>query len=154
MNTYSVLTVIGGIIGIIVTGAAVYTIWSVAEARKNRGKAGGGEVGREAGDALRRWTVMDYAALALFATGALLMSADLMAVMRDRESYPYYHYGYLFSAFIFMFVGMMFMAARLAVVLGSGNDKTPDKAEGVSTPKAQSSLHNDHGQPYQADESH
>lgn len=60
---------------------------------------------------------MDYAALFVFMIGAMLLLSDLIAVHRDRASYPYYHYGYLFSAFIFMLVGMLVTVLRLGLLL-------------------------------------
>jgi len=143
---YSVLTITGGVIGLIVTGAAVFVAWSGIEAARRdkleNKQADGGESSRM--ESLRRWTVMDYAALTLFVLGSLLLFADLIAVSRDRESYPYYHYGYLFSAFIFMIVGMLFTTVRLGVLL-----HRPKNLNHVSD--GLPPLHHEHGEPYKAD---
>ena len=118
---YFVLALCGGILGLFVTGAAVFTIWSVMDTARKRkqdnGSGGHTAQATELADALRRWTVMDYASLFIFVIGALLLLSDLFAVARDRASYPFYHYGYLFAAFIFMTVGMLVIVLRLAIVL-------------------------------------
>lgn len=139
---YTTLVIIGGFIGLIVTGAAFYTVWLVMEQRKQQSSdlaVEHNDQGVKRGDVLRSWTAMDYAAIGVFVIGLMLIIADLFAVIRDRDSYPYYHYGYLFSAFIFVLVGMMFMVVRLGVLLN-----LPMKTEPTF-------LH-DHNKPDQADE--
>jgi uncharacterized membrane protein len=138
---YTTLVIIGGFIGLIVTGAAFYTVWSVMEQRKQQSDLGKGHKGHKVkhGDVLRSWTAMDYAAIGVFVIGILLIIADLFAVIRDRASYPYYHYGYLFCAFIFVLVGMMFMVIRLGVIL---------------SPPVEPTLPHDHNQPDKTDEAH
>lgn len=121
---YTVLMIFGGIVGLIVTGAAFYTVWSVMEMRKQAHSV-------KIRDAMRSWTAMDYGAIGVFMIGMMLLLADLFAVIRDRESYPYYHYGYLLCAIIFVLIGMMFMVVRLGVIVHSA-------------PKAESTFpHND-----------
>jgi hypothetical protein len=152
---YTILIIFGGCIGLIVTGAAFYTVWSVMEMRKQQLHqqqqkqhiqqlditAGYTGQSVEIRDILRSWTAMDYGAIGVFVIGMMLLIADLFAVIRDRESYPYYHYGYLFSAIIFVLVGMMFMVVRLGVILRS-------------PPKAEPTLLDDDNEPSQTNESH
>ncbi|MEX2414513.1 MAG: hypothetical protein WD424_00095 [Paenibacillaceae bacterium] len=150
---YTILITIGGFIGLIVTGAAFYTVWSVMEQRKQQSGLVAGHVDQSVmhRDVLHSWTAMDYAAIGVFVIGVMLMIADLFAVIRDRESYPYYHYGYLFSAFIFVLVGMMFMVVRLGVIL------RPDPnipAEVTSAPESKSTFLHDDNQPDKTDETH
>lgn len=125
---YMTLAIAGSILGLVVTGAVVFTVWRVLDAAKS------GDSDFTA--ALRRWTVMDAAAVLVFVIGSLLLLSDLLAVMRDRSSYPYYHYGYLFVAFILMVVGMLVMVTRLAVVLrprSASADQRDEPAEADET---------------------
>ncbi|WP_409345804.1 hypothetical protein [Paenibacillus sp. MBLB4367] len=117
-----ILAIIAGMIGIAVTGAAFYTIWYLFEQwKKQQASAGEGTarptVSETAGALLLRWTVLDYAVLLLMAAGMLLLLADVLGVIRDRSSYPDYHYGYLLAGTAFAFLGMLFMLVRLLVVL-------------------------------------
>jgi hypothetical protein len=143
---YMTLTIIGGIVGLVVTGAAFYTVWIAYEANKRLRET---NVDSDEHPLWRRWTVMDYAALGLFAIGALFMFSDLLAIMRDRHSYPFYHYGYLFIAFIFMLIGMLFMVVRLGVIL-----RNPSKKKSaVDSSDSDLALHDNHDQPDQANHS-
>jgi hypothetical protein len=145
---YTILTIFAGCVGLIVTGAAFYTVWSVMEMRKQQQSMGqkvlnGGqsESSVDVKDIMRAWTAMDYGAIAVFVVGMMLLIADLLAVIRDRDSYPYYHYGYLFCAIIFVFIGMMFMVIRLGVIVRS-------------SPKAESTFEHNNNEPEQADQAH
>lgn len=151
---YITLAIIGGFIGLIVTGAAIYTVWSVRVHTNRQQAEHTAQLDRDQSvqlmEVLRSWTAMDYAAIAVFVIGMMLIIADLFAVIRDRDSYPYYHYGYLFSAFIFVLVGMLFMVIRLAVVLRlykSYHSKLN------STAKTESTLPNEYYEPDKTDES-
>lgn len=117
---YTILQVFAAVLGLAVTGGAVYTVWMMFQAR---GKAGApGKLERQL---LLRWTVFDYAVLALVLIGLVFLLADVVGVMKDRDQYPYYHYGYLLSGFIFSFVGLIFLLVRLGMVLRLAN---PDPA--------------------------
>lgn len=117
---YTILQVFAAVLGLAVTGGAVYTVWRMFQAR---GKAGApGKLERQL---LLRWTVFDYAVLALVLIGLVFLLADVVGVMKDRDQYPYYHYGYLLSGFIFSFVGLIFLLVRLGMVLRLAN---PDAA--------------------------
>lgn len=117
---YTILQVFAAVLGLAVTSGAVYTVWRMFQAK---GKTGApGKLERQL---LLRWTVFDYAVLALVLIGLVFLLADVVGVMKDRDQYPYYHYGYLLSGFIFSFVGLIFLLVRLGMVLRLAN---PDPA--------------------------
>ncbi|PYI56495.1 hypothetical protein [Paenibacillus flagellatus] len=125
---YIALAVFAGLLGLFVTGAAVFTAWAYYASRKsgaaapegepNRPDAAGGPEGPPASWFLR-WTVADYAALFLFGFGVVFLLADLTGLSADREQYQYppYHYAYLLCGFVFSFMGMLFTIVRLAMVI-------------------------------------
>jgi hypothetical protein len=127
---FTVLAVICGLIGLAVTGAAVYTAWRIY-APGGTGETG--ETGEHPAEssvkhhtgALLRWTALDYAVLALFGSGMLLLLADLLAVSRDRLAFPDYHYGYLLAGFTLTLLGMLFTLARLVLVLRLSRERRP-----------------------------
>jgi Na+/H+-translocating membrane pyrophosphatase len=137
---YTILMIFAGCVGLIVTGAAFYTVWSIMDMRKQLNERQS-ESSVDIKDVMRTWTAMDYGAIAVFVVGMMLLIADLLAVIRDRDSYPYYHYGYLFCAIIFVFVGMMFMVIRLGVIV-----RSPAKAE--------STFDHNYNEPEQTDQAH
>jgi Na+-driven multidrug efflux pump len=101
---YFLLSVAAALIALLVTGFgifAAYMLWS--------GK-------REAfNQALRRWTIFDYLIVSVFVIGTLFLLTDLIAVMKDREAYPYYHYGYLVSGFVYNVLAGVFLYVRLGM---------------------------------------
>lgn len=99
----TLLAVIGGLIGLAVTGSAVLLAWSVYTQSKTHD--------------LFRWTYFDYALLALFMVGSLFLFTDLIAVLRDASAFPPYHYGYLLCGFVFTFAGMLMMSVRLMLTV-------------------------------------
>ncbi|MCZ8514379.1 hypothetical protein O9H85_18520 [Paenibacillus filicis] len=118
--------VLGGIIGLAVTGSAVLLAWTLYS-RRGSNPAPGAVSGlaaakeppywMEAAPYLLRWTVFDYALIVLFAIGGMLLFTDLIAVLRDAELYPPYHYPYLLCGFVFTAAGMLMQFVRLAVTL-------------------------------------
>ena len=110
------LAIFAAVFGLAITGVAVYTAWYVHQSQK-----------RAAGDkrspsgpvesALLNWTVLDSAVLVLFAVGMVFLLVDLLAVMRDKELYPPYHFGYLLCGFVFVLLAMISMFIRLIYVL-------------------------------------
>ncbi|KIL36087.1 hypothetical protein SD70_31880 [Gordoniibacillus kamchatkensis] len=110
------LAIFGGLLGLAVTAAAVYTVWIVKQYGKERG-ASPEERYAWMAKLFLNWTALDVAVVALFVCGTLLLLADVFGVMRDRSSYPLYHYGYLLSGVTFSIMGMLFVLIRLAVVL-------------------------------------
>ncbi|MDB5054891.1 MAG: hypothetical protein JWM44_2941 [Bacilli bacterium] len=117
---YFVLAMFAAILGLAVTAAAVFTIWSILQQRKesNEGKSSiHASFSQQASQYFLKWTVFDYSILILFAAGMLFLFVDVIGVMRERQSYPFFHYGYLLSGFLFSLLGMLFIVARLVIVL-------------------------------------
>lgn len=113
-----VLAIIGSILGIAVTAVSFYTAWVVRQLSKQ--KATAEERAALASRLFLQWTMYDAAVLVLFCCGMLLLIADIVGVLRDRASYPLYHYGYLLCGVVFSALGMLFVLVRLAVVLQTG----------------------------------
>lgn len=136
------LAILAGGVGLIVTASAVLLIWFVYQLRSNK-EHESTQNGQLSGVAslLLQWTFFDYALIGVFAVGSLFLFTDVLAVIRDAESYPLYHYGYLLCGFVFTLFGMLFMIARLAVVLSLVRTGRP-----VSSP-------DHHGHPSHADQS-
>ncbi|MBD2865416.1 hypothetical protein [Paenibacillus oceani] len=122
------LAIFASIVGLFVTGAAVFTAWAFFATRNNQVKAQTAEAAdgrelavQEAGAPpwswFLRWTVADYSALFLFGFGAVFLIVNLVGVSKDRDLYPDYHFAYLLCGFIFSFLGMLFTFVRLAMVL-------------------------------------
>lgn len=128
------LALLGCIVGIAVSMAAFYIAWHVFAARKKQQQpvslsnvesdpisAGTGEAVHHplaaAAGTLLRWTVLDGAVLALFVIGALILLADVIGIARDKDSYPFYHFGYLLCGVIFSVMGMLVMSVRLLALL-------------------------------------
>lgn len=135
------LAIIAGLIGLLVTGSAVLMAWLTMNQLQERRKqeTANGKLLDGSFRHLLRWTYFDYALIGVFTIGSLFLLADVLAVIRDAQSYPLYHYGYLVCGFVFMLFGMLFMVLRLSLVLSlvrvestfSGPDQHehPDKAE-------------------------
>lgn len=121
---YIALAIFASLVGLFVTGAAIFTAWAFYASRKKEDEARRREAAGhsdEAGDRpmdwFMRWTVADYAALFLFGFGLVFLLTDLIAVGKDRDQFPMYHYAYLLCGVVFSGMGMLFTLARLAVVL-------------------------------------
>jgi putative exporter of polyketide antibiotics len=112
---YTILGIFAAFIGVLITAGAIYTIWSIVKQRKNQQNKQ--SVSETVGRYFLKWSFMDYAIIIVFLCGMLFLLAEVIAVMKDRESFPLYHYGYLLSGFIFSLLGMLFMVARFAIVL-------------------------------------
>ncbi|TDF95895.1 hypothetical protein [Paenibacillus piri] len=120
-----ILAVAGGMIGLMVTASAIYLAWTVfpyIKSRTNKEAAGGSLAERDflcsqTTAAMMKWTYFDYALIGVFGIGSLFLFTDVVAVIRDSDSYPLYHYGYLLCGFVFTLFGMMFMVLRFTLVL-------------------------------------
>jgi hypothetical protein len=84
---------------------------------------------RQAVPQLLQWTFFDYALLALFLIGSLFLFTDLVAVLRDLESFPPYHAPYLICGFIFTLAATLMMLVRLALVLAVARGERLPSAE-------------------------
>jgi len=123
------LAVAGGILGLAAAGGAAYAVWLIAEHKRSAQAAASGSpsAAKETHDtapapertespypaALLRWTWLDYIVLAVSLFGFLLLLADVVAVVRDRDSYPGYHYPYLICGVLLAFMGMLISFLRL-----------------------------------------
>ncbi|MFC0211134.1 hypothetical protein ACFFK0_01510 [Paenibacillus chartarius] len=144
-----VLAVFGSVLGVAVTAALIYTAWAVRQLANQRG--GTPEAQTEAAAKLfMHWSAFDAAVLALFGCGTLLLLADLLGVLRDRASYPLYHYGYLLCGVVFSFLGMVLMVIRLAIVLRTSRliSGQPPSARGG----ARSGTPDEHDEPADTDQ--
>ncbi|MDD9265528.1 hypothetical protein ACFPES_00640 [Paenibacillus sp. GCM10023248] len=114
------LAIIGGLVGLFVTGAALYTAWMIHQLWRQQAAAPKALSQVDiAVTYLSRWTVLDYAAIGLFILGLLLLLAELFALLRDEAATSAaFHYSYLLTGIIFCAMGMLLLISRLAVVLG------------------------------------
>ena len=117
------LAVVGGVVGLTATGSAVlmgWTLYSQSKASPPEAAENGDPLSSfylHAAPHLSRWTFFDYTLFALFVIGSLFLFTDLIAVLRDKDSFPPYHYGYLLCGFIFTLAGMLMMALRLVLTV-------------------------------------
>ncbi|MDF2962704.1 MAG: hypothetical protein K0S39_4439 [Paenibacillus sp.] len=145
-----ILAIVGGSMGLLVTASAVFMAWALFQHRKNQSNQEAAQGNLSDGETISsinavsavmlRWTFFDYALIAVFTIGSLFLFTDVIAVIRDAQSYPLYHYGYLLCGFVFTLFGMLFMVLRLAFVLTLVR---PDRPAG---------LPNNHNQPSGADQ--
>jgi hypothetical protein len=112
---YTMLGVLAAFLGVLIIAGTIYTIWSIIRQRNNQQSKE--SIAETVGRYFLKWSFMDYAIIIVFLCGMMFLLAEVIAVMKDRESFPLYHYGYLLSGFIFSMVGMLFMVARFAIVL-------------------------------------
>jgi hypothetical protein len=112
---YTTLGIFAAVLGLIIVSGAIYTIRSLIKQRKKL--QNGQTLSELAGRYLLRWSLFDYAVLVIFLSGMLFLLTEVIAVLRDRSSFPYYHYGYLLCGFTFSLIGMLFVMVRLVIVL-------------------------------------
>ncbi|MBP1154814.1 MULTISPECIES: hypothetical protein [unclassified Paenibacillus] len=124
----TLLALLGGALGLAVTGTAVLLAWSIfTRAQARKGQRNNGDESEpaenpsgwlyESAPHLLKWTYFDYALFALFIIGSLFLFTDLIAVLRDADQYPPYHFAYLLCGFVFTLSGMMMLIVRLALTL-------------------------------------
>lgn len=116
MNLF--LAILGGVIGLFVTGAGIYTAWSVHQLWRQQ--AASPRAVSQVDIAMTyfsRWTIMDFSVLGLFIIGLLLLIAELIAVGRDHTEIANFHWGYLLAGIIISAMGMLLLFIRLLVVL-------------------------------------
>jgi Na+-driven multidrug efflux pump len=121
---YWMLSAAAAVVAVTVAGFGVFAAYLIGSGKRP-----------ELRSALQRWTVFDYVILTLFVISSLFLLADLVGVMRDREAYPYYHYGYLLSGFVYHLLSGLFLFVRLGVTFRLGgasaandNHREPDQA--------------------------
>jgi hypothetical protein len=133
---YTTLGIFAAVLGLIIISGAIYTIGSIIKQSKKL--QNGQSLSKLAGRYFLRWSLFDYAVLVIFLSGMLFLLTEVIAVLRDRTSFPYYHYGYLLCGFTFSLIGMLFVILRLVVVLRMVRSAEP------------SSFVNDHQKPNEA----
>lgn len=112
---YTILKVFAFVLGILLTSGAIYTMISIFRQRgKQPSKL---SLSQTAGNYYLKWSFFDYAVIVVFLCGMLFLLVEVIAVVKDKESFPFYHYGYLLSGFIFSLLGMLFLLVRFAIVL-------------------------------------
>ncbi|MCR8643919.1 hypothetical protein NV379_14785 [Paenibacillus sp. N1-5-1-14] len=111
-----IIAIIGSLIGLAVTGGAIYTVWFMLQARKLSEGQDAGNKPHHLPVELLRWNVLDYMLIGLFLVGMLMLGADLFAVLRDKASFPDYHIAYLVGGFIFSFLGMVLLFLRFMML--------------------------------------
>jgi hypothetical protein len=127
------LAIFGGLLGLLVTGISLYTAWIIHQLWKQQAASLRAFSSAEiAARYLSQWTVMDFAILGVSAIGLLLLAADLFAVMRDRASFPPYHFFYLLCGLIFSMMGILLLVVRLFVVIGINRPHTETSQRPVS----------------------
>jgi hypothetical protein len=127
------LAIFGGLLGLMVTGVALYTAWVIHQLWKQQAaspRAFSSAV--IAARYLSHWTVLDSAILGVSVIGLLLLAADLFAVMRDRASFPPYHFFYLLCGLIFSMMGVLLFVVRLFVVIGINRPQAEPSQSTVS----------------------
>ncbi|NQX66294.1 hypothetical protein HQN90_09160 [Paenibacillus alba] len=113
------LAIIGGFLGLFVTGVAVYTAWLVYHQWQQQAASPRAVSQVEiAVKYFSRWTLMDYTVVGLFIVGLLLLLAELFAILRDPMAISTYHFSYLLTGIILSAMGMLLLIARLVIVLG------------------------------------
>jgi hypothetical protein len=112
---YTSLAIFAALLGLLLTSGVIYTIWIIVRQRNKQQEEQ--TFSQTAGRYFLRWSFFDYGVIIVFLCGMLFLLAEVIAVLKDRQSFPYYHYGYLLCGFIFSLLGMLFMLARFTIVL-------------------------------------
>ncbi|PDO11528.1 MAG: hypothetical protein BLM47_02050 [Candidatus Reconcilbacillus cellulovorans] len=120
---YGWLTVVAVAAGAAALAVTAYAAWELASFRRRtpqKGRKGGFIAFRipKESEHVVVWTWADWIALGLAALGGLFLLADAVAVVRDRDAYPFYHLGYLLSGFVYVAVAVLFLTVRLAALFG------------------------------------
>lgn len=114
---YTVLTVAAALLGLLITGAAVFAAWAVLQSRKDKTEINTGTASDQSIHVFLRWSVLDYLVTGLVLVGFVFLAADLTKVLEQREAYPFHHYGYLLIGFVISLAGVLLLLARLHLLL-------------------------------------
>lgn len=113
------LAILGGLLGLIVTGVAVYSAWNVHQLWKQQeAEPKPCSQAEIAAAYFSRWTMMDYAIVVVFLIGFLLLLTELLAFRRDQAAVESFHFAYLLTGMILSAMGMLLLFVRLIAVLG------------------------------------
>lgn len=123
---YALLAVFAAVFALVVTGFGAFAAWAIWSVRS-----------REVRTALSQWTVFDYLLLALFVIGTLFLLADVIGMMRDRGQFPYFHYGYLLSGFVYNTLAGILLFVRLGLTIRLLGTRESDRAPAVNDEHAE-----------------
>jgi hypothetical protein len=137
---YVLLAVLAAIFALLVAGFGSFAVWAAFGTGKDRG--------RVLRAALSHWSVFDYMLAALFTVGTLFLLADLIGMAKVREQYPYFHYGYLLSGFVYNTLAGLFLFIRLGMTVRLLGRK-PGETNGDLRAAMLASADNDHSEPEQ-----
>ena len=145
MNMF--LAVVGGLLGLFVTGVALYTAWMVHQLWKQQAAAPNPATQVEIASVyFSRWTLMDYAVVGLFLTGLLLLLTELLAVLRDRTVMESFHFSYLLTGIVLSAMGVVLLFVRLLIVLGFVQSGTLHRTTAVAPNHQEEPNHADHAE--------
>lgn len=134
MDLYFILSLAAAFVALVVTGFSLFAAYMLFLGKRASFRA-----------ALQRWTVFDYIILSVFLIGSLFLLADLAGVLRDRDAYPFHHYGYLLSGFVYNTLAGIFLFIRLGLTLRLlGAEEGKDESSPVSNGTVVSANHNHH----------
>jgi ABC-type Na+ efflux pump permease subunit len=123
------LAIFGGVLGLLITCIAFYTAWIIHQLWRQQAASPRALSNTDiAMRYLSKWTMLDYAVSGLFVIGLLLLAVDLLAVLRDKASYPPFHLAYLLCGIVFSAMGMLLLLLRLALVLSFAKSKNPSQS--------------------------
>jgi magnesium-transporting ATPase (P-type) len=112
---YPMLRVFAIVLGALLTSGVIYTIITIFKQRKKQPDKL--TYSQTAARYFLRWSFFDYAVILVFLCGMIFLLVEVIAVLKDKASFPYHHYGYLLSGFIFSLLGMIFLLVRFVIVL-------------------------------------
>lgn len=133
MNLF--LAIMGAVVGLFVTGAGIYTAWTVHQLWRQQAASPRAVSQVEiASTYFSRWTIIDFSVVGLFIIGLLLMVAELVAVGRDHTEIANFHWAYLLTGIVLSAMGMLLLFIRLIVVLSFPTGK--GQAQGLQSSPA------------------
>jgi arginine exporter protein ArgO len=138
---YVLLAVLAAMFALLVAGLGAFAAWAAFGIGKDRA--------RVLRAALSRWSVFDYMLTALFTVGTLFLLADLIGMAKARDQYPYFHYGYLLSGFVYNTLAGLFLFIRLGMTVRLLGRKPEESDRDLSASSLASADH-DHSEPEQA----
>jgi len=140
---YMILSAAAALVALVVAGFAVFAAYAYFRGNREPFRA-----------ALARWTAFDYVVLGLFVLGTLFLLADAVGVLRERDAYPFYHYGYLLSGLVYNALAGIFLFVRLGLTLKMLGQQAPSAEAGTGAAPASSGREapagDDHREPHQA----
>ncbi|WP_058303536.1 hypothetical protein [Gorillibacterium timonense] len=128
---FTLLAILGGMVGLFFIGLSVMTIRQFVV----RSPEGNGNHrlrlrnGEETRKVLLRWNMADYLLLFPAAFAFLFLLVDVIAVLRDQSLFPDYHIGYLLCGFVLFLLSFGFLYARLLLAMTLSHKPSPSHQE-------------------------